>query len=732
MAIVNQWHIARLSRGLGEYAAQWDDLNIRRFNAHPLLDSRFVDSLLGHFGEGSEHLCILTPNGEPEAMCLLQPGRLGIWRSFLPSQAQLGPALMPNPNALQDLMRSLPGIVTRLDMLCTDPELCNLSEGHCATTTGQNHALTMNIRLDETFERYWAQRSKNLKKNMERYERRLAADHVDRRFLCIGAPDAVGPAVARYAALESRGWKARLGTAISIDNRQGLFYTALLNRFSLTGNAMVFELWFGAQLAASRLVIGSADMLVILKTTYDEALERYAPGRQLLKAIIESLFTSHRGKVLEFYTDANADNLAWGTGKRWIKHVSVARSVIAENILQLLWASRQMLPLEHKPPELTSDTLGISVYHHTDEFPQDVQQFFDERTKDNVEFSAAWYRNLLNTVYHNHNGICIYVLRKGGRTVAALPLLVKKRLLGNGMESLGNYYSSIYAPLIDPDLKARDLAHLLNAAKEAYKPLNSFRFAPMDPESSSFCTLLEALHLSGFAAFRFFCFGNWHLRVNSDWKDYLQSREGKLRNTIRRMKAKLTAQGGVLELITNGSNLERGLAAYQQVYASSWKKPEPYPNFIPELIRTCAANNWLRLGVAWLNGVPIAAQIWIVANAKADIYKLAYDESYKCYAPGTLLTAMLMEHAIEKDQVTEVDYLIGDDSYKESWMSHRRERFGIMAYNPRTINGLFGLGQELLGRALKPLLKPLVSRIRKPIGKNTATSKAFFTSKDLT
>ncbi len=486
---------------------------------------------------------------------------------------------------------------------------------------------------------------------------------------------------------------------------------------------MVFELCLGAKLAASRLVIGSVDRLVNLKTTYDETLERYAPGRQLLKAIIERLFTSHRGKVLEFHTDANSDNLAWASAKRWIKRVSVARSASTENILQLLWASRQMLTSKRKAPELMSDTLAVSVYRHTDEFPPDVQQFFDERTKENVEFSAQWYRNLLDTVYHNHNGVCIYILRKDGRTVAALPMLVKKSLLGHSMESLGNYYTSIYAPLIDPDLKARDLAHLLNSAKEAYKPLNSFRFSPMDPASSSFCTLLEALHLSGFAAFQFFCFGNWYQPVNRDWNDYFQSREGKLRNTIRRMKKKLIAQGGVLELITHGDHLERGVAAYQEVYASSWKKPEPYPDFIPELIRTCAANNWLRLGVAWLNGIPIAAQIWIVANGKADIYKLAYDESYKCYAPGTLLTAMLMEHAIEKDRVAEVDYLIGDDSYKESWMSHRRERFGIMAYNPRTINGLFGLGQELLGRALKPF----VTRTKKPTDSNTATSKAFLT-----
>ena len=62
---------------------------------------------------------------------------------------------------------------------------------------------------------------------------------------------------------------------------------------------------------------------------------------------------------------------------------------------------------------------------------------------------------------------------------------------------------------------------------------------------------------------------------------------------------------------------------------------------------------------------------------------------------------MLMEHAIEKDRVVEADYLIRDDPYKKAWMSHRRERWGIMAYNPKTISGIFGLWKEVLGRTLK-------------------------------
>jgi CelD/BcsL family acetyltransferase involved in cellulose biosynthesis len=159
------------------------------------------------------------------------------------------------------------------------------------------------------------------------------------------------------------------------------------------------------------------------------------------------------------------------------------------------------------------------------------------------------------------------------------------------------------------------------------------------------------------------------------------------------MTKKFAADGGTLELLVDSTHLARGLDAFQQVYRAKWKKEEPFPQFIPGLVQTCAERGWLRLGVAWHNGQPIAAQLWIVANGKANIYKVAYNEDFKPYAPGTLLTALLMAHVIEQDRVTEVDFLIGDDPYKKTWMSHRRERWGIIAYNPKTLGGLLGLGK---------------------------------------
>ncbi|HAL39730.1 MAG TPA: GNAT family N-acetyltransferase [Polaromonas sp.] len=347
--------------------------------------------------------------------------------------------------------------------------------------------------------------------------------------------------------------------------------------------------------------------------------------------------------------------------------------------------------------------LNVSVYKHPDEFPSDVQQLFAVGEQASVEFSASWYRNLVNTVYAADDGVRIYVLRKNGHPVAALPVRVKKTIFKQHVESLGNYYTALYAPLIEKGVEVRDMVPLISAVRDAHARLGSLRFAPMDPESTSFRTLLGALQASGLVPFRFFCFGNWYLQVNDDWSTYLRNREGMLRSTIKRMTKKFLAEGGTLELVQGGASLDRGLAAYERVYASSWKKPEPYPEFIPGLIRTCADKGWLRLGIAWLDGKAIGAQFWIVANGKASIYKLAYDEHFKAYASGTLLTAMLMEHVIEKDNVTGVDYLIGDDPYKKTWMSLRRERWGIVAYNPKTILGIVGLSKEVCGRTLKPI-----------------------------
>jgi CelD/BcsL family acetyltransferase involved in cellulose biosynthesis len=102
-----------------------------------------------------------------------------------------------------------------------------------------------------------------------------------------------------------------------------------------------------------------------------------------------------------------------------------------------------------------------------------------------------------------------------------------------------------------------------------------------------------------------------------------------------------------------------------------------------------------------------------VKNGKANIYKVAYDEAYKKYGPGTLLTAVLMEQVIDRDHVIEVDFLIGDDTYKKIWMSHRRERWGVISYNLGTVRGLLGLCGESGIRLAKKILQRVINYLPK-------------------
>jgi CelD/BcsL family acetyltransferase involved in cellulose biosynthesis len=65
-----------------------------------------------------------------------------------------------------------------------------------------------------------------------------------------------------------------------------------------------------------------------------------------------------------------------------------------------------------------------------------------------------------------------------------------------------------------------------------------------------------------------------------------------------------------------------------------------------------------------------------------------------------------MRQVIDIDRVQEIDYLTGDDAYKNQWMSHRRERRGLIAFNPRTVGGLAALVRESSARRVKHLLRP--------------------------
>lgn len=324
-----------------------------------------------------------------------------------------------------------------------------------------------------------------------------------------------------------------------------------------------------------------------------------------------------------------------------------------------------------------------------------------------------WFQSFSRYALDPGDQVRIYCVEDSSSSVGfqlILPMLVRntpQRLWKpRKLCSLSNYYSSLFGPVSNGTVVQKAAQELMRTIASESPRWDQIELRPLDHDSLLFGLLIESLQAAGFVVQTYFCFGNWYLKVQDrSFEQYFLGLPPILKNTVNRKQKKLDKSGRAkLEIVTGGDLLEYAIEAFERVYRASWKNPEPYPEFVPGLIRTCAKTGALRLGLIHVDGQPAAAQLWIVQNRSALIYKLAYDEQFEELSVGTILTAALMKHVIDVDKVVEVDYLTGDDAYKKNWMSHRRERWGILAMNPRTPLGALAIVRHVGGRAIKRAL----------------------------
>lgn len=183
---------------------------------------------------------------------------------------------------------------------------------------------------------------------------------------------------------------------------------------------------------------------------------------------------------------------------------------------------------------------------------------------------------------------------------------------------------------------------------------------------------------------------NWLVDVgSSSFTDYWARRPAKLRNTAER-KAKTNA----LECLIYSHFDHDAWLAYESVYRSSWKPREGTPGFLQALAEQEGAAGTLRLGISWLDGQPVAAQLWLVERGCATIHKLAYRQDARRHSPGTVLSMKMFRSAIEVDRVSLIDFGLGDQAHKADWMDRREPIGNLVAYNRQTLPGALGAARE--------------------------------------
>jgi len=233
-------------------------------------------------------------------------------------------------------------------------------------------------------------------------------------------------------------------------------------------------------------------------------------------------------------------------------------------------------------------------------------------------------------------------------------------------------------------------------AKALRKRLSRLEIAPLDdPEP-----LASAFRRAGWAIFVSPATTSWWIgTAGQDFDAYWAGRPGKLRNTAQRK-----AKAAKLDIEIHRHFDPAAWAAYETVYAASWKPEEGSPPFLRALAEQEGAAGTLRLGIARKDGVPLAAQLWLVEDGTAWIHKLAYREDSKALSPGTVLSMAMFRAALDEDRVSRIDYGTGDDGYKRDWMGERSTLWRLEAFNLASPRGLAG--------AVRASLSALVRRLR--------------------
>ncbi len=311
-------------------------------------------------------------------------------------------------------------------------------------------------------------------------------------------------------------------------------------------------------------------------------------------------------------------------------------------------------------------TAEVKLFDNLDDVLRDANGALDRDRQRKLYDRFVWFARTAEQCDPAAD-ICVVRARN---TVGSAWLLLRKTGAEQA-EALASWYT------LEFDLVRDGLAdHLGTGISKALRHFAHITLSPVtDPEP-----LRAAFQADGWKVFVEPATTNWILYPPKDFETYWASRPSRLRNTVKR---KIRKAG--LDIVIHRDFDEEAWADYRAIYAKSWKPEEGSWAFMRDFAETEGAAGTLRLGVAYKEGVPVAAQLWHVENGEATIHKLAYTEDTKKLSPGSILSKAMFHHVIGQDRPNIIDYGTGDEGYKADWMDEARSLYRLEIYNPRRL-----------------------------------------------
>lgn len=298
-----------------------------------------------------------------------------------------------------------------------------------------------------------------------------------------------------------------------------------------------------------------------------------------------------------------------------------------------------------------------------------------------AEASWEWFATMAEAALDPNQTIEIVALLDADECCKAALSLISR---GGELRAATSAYTTEFRPLGDPE-SAFQLGLVLG------KQVHKLQLDSLDINEPATDALIKGLQAGGLTLAKYRQFANWYGEITG-LEEFWKGKSSRLRSLVRRKSSQLEKAGRLcFEEIDLREDCSRGVDLYENLYAKSWKAHEKHPLFAPTLLRRLGAIGVARLGIAYIDSEPAAAQIWLIHSPRATIFKLAHDRAFEKHSPGTLLTKWLLEQFVKKDGIRLVDFGRGDDAYKKEWLGERQFRHGLIAADPWSMVGLVSL-----------------------------------------
>jgi CelD/BcsL family acetyltransferase involved in cellulose biosynthesis len=172
-----------------------------------------------------------------------------------------------------------------------------------------------------------------------------------------------------------------------------------------------------------------------------------------------------------------------------------------------------------------------------------------------------------------------------------------------------------------------------------------------------------------------------YVDLRPGWQSLLESRPGKLRYNLRSRLRRLEREGTVaFRNAARPDEIGRALPWAIEMHARRWAGQRTSTafssspigrQFYREACPLLAERDLLELASLELDGRPIAFALCLLDEHRLYYYLPAFEPAFGKFAPSTLLLAHLLERAAARG-LCELDFMLGDESYKWQWASGSR------------------------------------------------------------